>query len=226
MFKHHLSDLASPSDILNQKWLIQDERLVYAIYQVQMDYCDKYEKKNGLTCSINQNQVGDILLSYIDLLTDEKTKKEFPKPFFDEWNDRTDPYRAKLVKKVASNASQSEYFTLKCLETLYWAVSGKRLKTNAILKPNEAGVTKEGAEYGATIIGPIIKTGKNIMDGAGNILAGAGTGVKDSADTIGAILKYLPWIAGTIGAVLLMPIITPAIVAAKSSAKLLSGGKK
>lgn len=220
-----LSDLASPSDAVNFRWVVSDPRLTNAVWQVQKDYCQTYEKKMSLTCSLSEMVVGDILLSYIEVLTSDKTKGEFTKSFFDEANDRTDPYRAKLVKKVAQLCSQPETLTLGILVALYWAVKHRRLQTNAILKPLEAGITG-GAEYDMPIIGPMVKAGRNIIDGAGNIIGSAGEGMKDTLNAASATLKWLPWILGAAGGILVLPKVTPFLLSAKQSAKTLSGKSK
>lgn len=185
-------------DVLEIPFLytVYDWNISSAIEQVFKDICNQEGSVLTLaTCSWQVSEVSNILIAYVDYMVANTNAKYF----YDEQADRTDYYRKTLVKKIAGIAGQTEAKTLKVLVALYWAVKDKRLSTNIVLKPRESGQFSGDSAHGG-IVGPLVKSGAKIIDGAGNLIAGAADGIDKTLTTVGTMLEYLPWILG-LGAV-------------------------
>lgn len=187
-----LSDFAAgtPDIIESMKlYIVYDADVSEAIAVVHNDACNG---KIGLfsECPYQMSQVSDVLIGYMDLMINEPKLKYY----YDEYNDRTDPYRKTLVTKISSKTGQSESNVQLFMNHLYWAIKDGRLKNNIVLKPRDKGKSSDNARGG--ILGPLVKSGEYIIDGTGKIIAGAAEGAGSTLTVIGSILKYLPVIAG------------------------------
>lgn len=170
-------------------YIVYDTDVSEAIAIVHNDVC---KGKIGLfsECPYQMSQVSDVLIGYMDLMINEPKLKYY----YDEYNDRTDPYRKSLVSKISAKTGQTETNVQLFMNHLYWAIKDARLKNNIVLKPRDKGKSAENARGG--ILGPLVKSGEYIIDGAGKIIAGAAEGAGSTLSTVGSILRYLPWIAG------------------------------
>ncbi|MDR0927330.1 MAG: hypothetical protein LBO69_06140 [Ignavibacteria bacterium] len=166
---------------------------------------------NGwLNCPFNIMDVGRVITAYIYYFTSENAPQN-AKYYYDEYSDRSDPYRKQLVANISKMASSEklldEKFVNDVLSYLYWAEKrGKCAK--GILKPLQVekfkqkdwylnGIWKSIYKIDAAIIklfDSVLKTIETAVDTTANVVNGVVGGVAGVLNVTGNAISYLPYI--------------------------------
>ena len=187
-------------------FLVNDKDIADAANNCYADICHN----RGFTparCPLKLEHIGHIIWSYIHYFTTHPDQDA--RYYYDEYEDRSDPYRRKMVERIGQMVGQSYGFTNEVLRELYWGVK-RGVVAPGILRPREVKrFQNEDFWYGG-VFGGLFKISVELVNFAnaillklGHIVSQVSQAVQDTLDGVGNLLgatgrtlKYLPWILG------------------------------
>ncbi len=185
--------------------LVLDEDIAIAIENC-FTACLYNEKTHHLFKDSNSAQaVANVIWAYITYYVEAPEEHKNLKYYYDEFADRHDPWRAKLVQNIADIAQDTPERTNAILSYLYWAIKRKKVSKD-ILRPRESKrFYKKDWWYNDSIFYHVYKFTQDMYNTLTNLIKKVGyaaldivEGVAEGAKNLGNVsfnlLKYAPYI--------------------------------
>ena len=109
-----------------------DSFYVQSVTNCYKALCHNQEQSGILNCSLNIDDVGQVIIAYIGIFT--KPENAGLKYYYDEYSDRYDPYRSQLITTISSSIGYTDNFVNSVLSYLYWGIK-RSVVPKAILRP-------------------------------------------------------------------------------------------
>jgi len=177
-------------------FFVNDDEIREAANNCYKALCHNKYQKGTLTCPLKLADVGHIIWAYINYFVTNPDQNA--KYYFDEANDRSDPYRKALVERIGQTVSKDADFTNDVLSYLYWKIKeGKVAK--GILRPREVAKFQNPDYWYKGVIGGLFKISVEMTRFAEQVLKSAGYIVSQTSQTVADALQTVGNIVGGVG---------------------------
>ena len=188
-------------------FLVNDDDVAEAANNCYAAICYNKDGSSSWSCSYTFSDVGYVIWAYINYFVTNPDKTA--KYYYDESNDRSDPYRKALVERIAQTVSKSPEFTNQVLSYLYWGIKRDKV-AKGILRPREVAKFQNPDYWYKGVMGGLFKItvemhnfAAAVLKQTGYIVSNVTQTVADVMETVGNIvggvskgIKYLPYILG------------------------------
>ncbi|MDR0927438.1 MAG: hypothetical protein LBO69_06690 [Ignavibacteria bacterium] len=189
---------------------VSDDEYFQAVENCYSALCWNKYGSGWAGCPYESNDVGRVITAYVFYFTTHP-EPDHCKYYYDEFSDRSDPYRKQLVSIIAQMASVdkslSPAFVNDVLSYLYWGEKRGKV-AYGILKPLQCQRFKDVYWYRngiwkvtLQITEAVISFFKKVLDAVGhiiiatgNLVNGVANGAADLLNVTGSAFSYLPYI--------------------------------